>query len=218
LPLPVNPEPGVCCVTGDWCETTIPRSMGIRDSFTNLDLLRAPGSDRIGKYAWRVLGDPMYRRYSWMVVGGDFPYMDWIDRTKARAMLVEDRERIPDDCWGMYITTSFKKHGALRTPVNRSNEQCQVLFENVVVDLSDAEKVSAWWRTKLRAMHAGIGRTLQDTLDFPASVVGKISIQECIDFRDWALERKEDPLYGFLTYLLPTQKELGNESVSPEVE
>src|SRR5690606_32403398 len=47
-------EQGLCCVLGT-TEPTISRKHAIKPSFTNLDLLRAPDSDRVSVRAWRVL-------------------------------------------------------------------------------------------------------------------------------------------------------------------
>ena len=52
-PYPSEPVPGVCCMTGDPGPTFLRRAL-LGESFTGIDLLKAPQSDRIGLPAWRA--------------------------------------------------------------------------------------------------------------------------------------------------------------------
>lgn len=118
---PEAPQEGVCCVLGTR-ELTIARKHAIKPSFTNLDLLRAPDSARVSIRAWRVLthAEPAKEgkkrdtfplmQSSWVVSDT----LQLLDRQSVRRCVIEGM-RPPGD-WAGYVTTSYKKHGALRAP------------------------------------------------------------------------------------------------------
>ncbi len=197
---PESPTEGVCCVTGATC-LTIDRGHVIKPSFTNLDLLRAPMSDRAGVAAWRVMNHAPARQSLWMCDGTELRLLKRVD---ARA-LVLDGVAAPQ--WAGYVTTSYKKHGALRAPVNSGGRQVW-LFEMLAVDCSDRAAVADAWARLRDAQDAGIPRPLIEALDVAPGYMAKIGWRVWRDFEAWARPRMLSPLYQFLAYLLPSQEEL----------
>jgi len=204
---PVEPPepalPGVCCVTGA-IERTVSRALVIKPSFTNLDLLRAPDSGRAGLPAWRALNHNAERKSSWICDGRAF---EPLDRKGVRARVLDpapaDR---PTAC---YATTSYKKHGALRAPVNAPGRRVW-LFETRLVDCSDPAAVADTWARLRAAQDAGIPRPLIEHLDISPGYMSRIGWRLWTTFEAWARPRIRSPLYEFLTYLLPSQEELKN--------
>ncbi len=216
LPDRKPPEPaklGLCCVLGTE-GPSIDRKHAIKTSFTNLDLLRAPNSDRVSLAAWRVL------THSEPAAEGKkrdtFPLMQssWfvshemglvkLDRIGVRRLVIEGiRAQGP---WAGYVTTSYKKHGALRAPLNTGEPQ-RWLFELDVVDCSDRQKVQDWWQIMRATRTAGIPRPVMESLDCSVHLMSK-HLRLWLDFERWARDKWQSPLYRFLTYLLPSQEEL----------
>jgi hypothetical protein len=192
-------EPGLCCVTGIECDT-FPKSTGIKPSFTQLDLLLAPDSERIGVDAFKCLN---YRplRSCWHV---DESGLAEANKALARSVIFSESRQSP---WAMYMTTSYKKHGVLRAPVNTGN-QCRILFENVIADFSNRSEVKAWWDTLRAVQDAGLPRSVIESVDIDVYLINKLGWRMCEDFRAWATPKKASPLYQFLAYLLPSKEEL----------
>lgn len=206
LPPEAPPEPpadGVCCVTGAR-GPTVAREWAIKPSFTNLDLLRAPDSDRAGIEAWRVLNYAPARQSSWACNGKTFARLD----RKGVREHVLTRDEIAIPC-AYYATTSYKKHGALRAPANPPGRRVW-LFEMRLVDCSDMDEVADMWARLRAAQDAGIPRPLIEHLDIAPGYMAKIGWRVWRDFEAWARPRMRSPLYEFLTYLLPSQEELKN--------
>lgn len=193
---PEPPTDGLCCVTGV-VGPSIARKYAVKPSFTNLDLLRAPESDRVGVAAWRVLTDHTLRQSSWICDAGGFRR---IDRLVARELVLTTR---PDAPWCGYITTSYKKHGALRAPVNAAGSY-RWLFE---MDVVDAREPHDWWEIIRDARTAGIPRPVIETLDCSVYLMSK-HFALWRDFERWARDKWQSPLYRLLTYLLPSEEEL----------
>lgn len=208
------PEPSVigrCCVLGTE-ELCIGRNHAIKPSFTNLDLLRAPDSEQVSVRAWRVLTHsapaaegkkrdtfPLMQS-SWIVSNGQFRQLD---RLAVRPLVIEG---IRAQSWAAYVTTSYKKHGCLRAPVNRNGSQ-RWLFELDVVDCSDRAKVAEWWQRLRSARESGIPRPVIESLDCSLHLMGK-HFALWREFESWARTRWQSPLYRFLTYLLPSEEEI----------
>jgi len=204
LPPEAPPEPsavGVCCVTGETCPT-ISRKHVVKPSFTNGDLLRAPQSDRAGVAAWRALNYAPERKSSWACDGVTF--------CKLNRKGVRDQVLSPDvftrPC-AYYATTSYKKHGSLRAPVNPPGRRVW-LFEMRLVDCSDMAAVRDTWARLRAAQDAGIPRPLIESLDIAPGYMAKIGWRVWRDFEAWARPRMLSSLYQFLTYLLPSKEEL----------
>jgi hypothetical protein len=211
---PEPPSPGRCCVLGTE-ESCIGREHAIKPSFTNLDLLRAPDSDHVSVRAWRVLthSEPAAEgkkrdtfplmQSSWIVSDEGFQRLD---RQAVRLLVIEE---IRAPLWAAYVTTSYKKHGCLRAPINRNGSQ-RWLFELDVVDCSDRAKVADWWEKLRSTREAGIPRPVIETLDCSVHLMNKHRAL-WIEFESWAKSRYHSSLYRFLTYLLPSQEELNEK-------
>ena len=109
--LPAETKMGICCVTGDECET-VKRSEVLGKSFTNIDLLKAPDSKDISTDAYIALCYKWERMGCWLTDGNTF---DRMQRVQYRPLILEGVQK---DVWASYITTSYKKHGSLNAPVN----------------------------------------------------------------------------------------------------
>jgi len=208
---PEEPADGVCCVLGTR-EPTIARTHAIKPSFTNLDLLRAPDSDRVSLRAWRVLTHSEERegkkrdafplmQSSWIVSRGG---LQMLTRQDVRVLVVDGVTL--SEPWSAYVTTSYKKHGCLRAPVNVGGAQ-RWLFETELVDCSDRAMVRDWWERLCGAREAGIPRPVIETLEISVQLLAKHSTL-WMQFEPWARTRFLSPLYRFLTYLLPGEEEL----------
>jgi hypothetical protein len=212
---PESPVEGVCCVTGATCQT-ISRKHVIKPSFTNLDLLRAPDSDRAGVAAWRVLGHtapnpgkkrdkrPLQQSH-WLCDGQTVEYLD---RQGVRRYVMDG---VTTPQWAGYATTSYKKHGPLLATVNAGGRAVW-LWETRLVDCSDRAAVTDTWARLRAAQDAGIPRPLIEHLDIAPGYMAKIGWCVWREFETWARPRMLSPLYQFMTYLLPSQEELRNAS------
>ncbi|MGH8019573.1 MAG: hypothetical protein ACREIA_15090, partial [Opitutaceae bacterium] len=176
---PETPREGVCCVTGE-TGPTIARAHALKPSFTNLDLLRAPRSDRASVAAWRVLNHAPVRQSLWLCDGRE---LRLLKRTDVRPLVLEG---VPGAYpWAGYATTSYKKHGALRAPVNTGSSQ-RWLFEMRVVDCSDRAAVAATWARLRAAQQAGIPRPLIECLDVSPGHMARIGWRAWREFEAWA--------------------------------
>jgi hypothetical protein len=138
---------------------------------------------------------------SWACNGETFVRLKRLDVREQ--VLTED----DSDCaCAYYATTSYKKHGALRAPVNGPGQRVW-LFETRLVDCSDMATVRAWWARLNAALSAGIGRTVFESLDCPAHIMRKATLPVWIDFERWVRPRHQSALYAFLAYLLPSKEE-----------
>lgn len=123
----------------------------------------------------------------------------------SRALVIDAPPLWP---WAGYVTTSYKKHGALRALVNHNSTQ-RWLFEMDVVDCSDRAKVADWWERLRSTRVAGIPRPVIETLDCSVHLMSKHAAL-WREFERWARPRVNAPLYRLLTYLLPSEEELKN--------
>jgi hypothetical protein len=198
--MPQKTEFGICCVTGQESET-IPRSELFGKSFTNIDILKAPDSDRISVDAYLALSYKWERMSCWLCDGITF---DRLQRIDFRPLILNGVNR---DLWTAYITTSYKKHGALNAPVN--NKPFGVWrFENLTVDASDKAKVNDWYNILNKYLHVGFGRTALESLDCSPFVMQKYGVDKWIKFQTWAKDKYQSPLYQMLCYILPSQEEI----------
>jgi hypothetical protein len=201
--IPKKTEIGICCVTGEETDT-IHRSELFGKKFTNIDVLKAPESNRIGIDAYLALSYKWERSSSWLCDGRTF---ERLQRSDFRRFVLNGVDR---DVWTAYITTSYKKHGSLNAPVN--NKQFGLWrFENITVNASDKEKVNEWYNMLNEYLHIGFGRTILESLDCPPMVMHKYGINRWLTFQSWAKDKYQSPLYQLLCYLLPSQEEMKNE-------
>lgn len=225
-PLPQEPIDGICCLTGQQ-GLTIKRSEVFGPSFTEFEIFKVPESDRVGVDVWHAFragyfaAEGKQRKKKpevmacWWTDGAT-----WIEtnKVKIRDLVFNGSGSRP---WAGWVTTSYKKHGSTRAPVNRS-EFGVWGFDESLVDCSDIDLVNEWHARLRQAQDAGINRTVIETLNIPVFVYNKIDQQEWLSFRAWAINKVEKSLYKFLCYLLPSHDELkvvnaGNNTDDNEV-
>lgn len=210
-PYPDDPREGTCCVTGA-VGLSLPRAALLGPSFTAVDLLAAPQSDRIGVPAWRAFtwherrpgksrGFHPERMSAWWTDGVE---MRLLDRQGVRAMVLGPLSARP---WAGYATTSYKKHGALFARINGGASRLWA-WDDRRVDLTDTLRMRETWERLNVALRAGIGRQSMESLDPPAPIIAKIGLRTWMDFEAWARPRYLGAMYQFLAYLLPSQEEL----------
>lgn len=203
---PVEPSPNVCCLTG--VETDcIPRKLILGSSFTTQTILAAPLSDYIGVDAAIALGHKWERMACWWTDGQEFRV---IKRKEVRDLVLHGSPSTP---WSGWITTSYKKHGCLLAVVN-NGKHGQWAFDEYRVDCTNNSIVQDWWKVMTKAQLDGVWRTIQETLDCPPNVIGKIGASAWMQFLDWAMPKQQSSLYRLLCYLLPSQEELKNATAT----
>jgi len=205
--LPCTLEDGICCFTGVQ-GPTVPRGKLVSNSFTARDLMRRPDSGRVGVPAWRALRYRPQRMSSWLCAGGKFHKLD---RKGIRDQILNGVNEYP---WAGYVTTSYKKHGALVAPVNSGGSQLW-RFEAVTVDCSDRKRLAEWWEHLNHWLRAGIVRSVLESGRCSPYAIKCAGVQEALAFDRWAADKWRSPLYQFLCYLLPSQEELKNEKPLP---
>jgi hypothetical protein len=107
----------------------------------------------------------------------------------------------------MWVTTSYKKHGSIRARVNFEPRGI-IAFDELVVDAGDGDRVGEWWKMLTEAQRNGIWRSMMETGQCPAGLIGKIGLKTWMKFEAWARPRIRSPLYVLLLYLLPSKEEL----------
>lgn len=211
-PLPVAALPGICCVTGAQTDT-IPARELLGSNFMDNNLLVAPDSDRVGVNVWHAFqlgyfaeeGKKRKKKPEFMACW----YCDgqrFIEVGKAEIREIV-RRGTTANYWAGWVTTSYKKHGALRSPVNHAPFGFWG-FDDLLVNASNRAAVLDFWLHLRHAQTIGIGRTGIETLDIPVGIMLKIGVAECNEFITWARPRCQSPLYKLLAYLLPSQQEL----------
>lgn len=204
-------EEGVCCITGE-TGPTLPRKDILGSSFTDLTGMMARESDRIGVNATIAL------RYTVPVEGKKRPrwpeMMDsyWcdgdhfqiLDRPAARKIILEGATS--KNPWVAYINLTKKKHGMMRTPVNRGPFG-RWAFAETIVDCRDFRLVRSWYERMEQALDDGIGRQSIQAGDMPPGLIKKIGLDVWAPFAEFAREKRNAPLWGLLVWLLPTMAE-----------
>lgn len=191
----------VCCITGE-SGPCVKRKDLLGKSFTNVDLLACPDSDFVGIDAYSVMKNRKTRS-SWFCSEAEFMPLT---RVTVREMVF--KPEMPK-VWAAYATTSFKKHGVLKTRVNTGNHRVW-LFEELLVDCSDIGKVNNWFVIMDKALRSGISRPVIESLECSPFVIEKVGLKTWMNFDKWARTKYQSALYSFLTYLLPSQEELRN--------
>ncbi len=210
-PYPELPVPGLCCITGDVGDT-IARKHLLGPSFTDLELLALPDSERIGTHVWDAftageLRNGKTRRYcpermsSWRCTADHF---ESLTRQGVRDAVFGPA---PESPWAGYVTTSYKKHGGLRAPVNTGDSNVW-LWESVRVDCTDRVALQGVWDALRRYQDAGIPRPVLETGEMEPHLVGKVGVSKALDYQHWSRPRIESALYQFCVYLLPSADEL----------
>lgn len=210
-PLPSFRANGTCAVTGI-TGTCVPRGDLFGKSFTDQHILKYPDSPLVSVEAWTSLRYKWERMSSWLCDGQVFHRLD---RKAVREHVINGVDQSLHPRWAGYITTSYKKHGSLRAPVNSGKRQVW-LFEMLLVDCTDRSRLGEWWRVKNDAIRSGVSRTSQETLDMPPGIIRKVGVDTWTAYRTWAIDKWQSPLYQLLTYLLPSQDELKAEAAGVE--
>lgn len=203
--LPDKKTQGICCLTGD-DTLCVDRGELFGKSFTNIDLLKAPESKLIGCGAYLALGYKWERMSCWFTDGNEFNRLQRVD---FRALILQG---VNADVWSAYITTSYKKHGALNTPVNKGQYGI-FRFENITCDCRDNVKVNEWYNVMDAALRTGFGRSVIESLICPPFLLQKYGFEKWIKFEKWAKPKYQSPLYHLLCYILPSQDELKAEKL-----
>jgi hypothetical protein len=213
--LPCKPVEAICAVTGIR-GPCIPRKEVLGDSFTNLDRLRAPGSEYVGvdvfiawNYGYKTAEDKKRlkcpeRMACWICDGNKFRELS---RIETRGMVLDG---VSYKQWVAYVTTSYKKHGSLWAHVN-SGPRGLWRFEMVNADCRDEAKVREYWAQMNAALTAGIGRSIIETLDISPFVLGKVGVKTWTRYERWARPNYKGGLYQFIAYLLPSVEERKNQ-------
>lgn len=196
-------ENGVCAITGQHGKT-LHRKLLLGKSFCDGERLLAPDSDRVSLDAYIALKYKWERMSSWVCNGVVFKKLN---RVEVRNAVLSNAET---QSWAGYATTSYKKHGALRAPINQNGKNVW-LFETRIVDCTDAQLLNDWWAHLNIALRAGVGRSVLESLDCPSFLIRKVGLKTWMDFETWAKPKSKSALYAFLCYLLPSQEELKNE-------
>lgn len=221
-PLPEKAVDGTCCLTGQQ-GPTIGRKKIFGSSFTESGIFKIPESDRVGVNVWYSFKAGYFAEAGkkrkkkpeamacWWTDG-----VQWIEtnKVKIREFVFNGSGDLP---WAAWVTTSYKKHGSTRAPVNRK-EYGVWAFDETLVDCSDINKVIRWHEMLRMAQDAGINRTVIETLEIPVFVYKKIDGKLWIEFKLWAKDKRESALYRFLCYLLPSQAELKEMASNDECE
>ncbi len=205
--LPYAPTDGICAATGD-LGPCVQRKDLFGKSFTDISFLAAPGSPCVSVDAYVALKYKWERQSSWICDGKIFKRLD---RQGVRNHVFQDHS-YP---FCAYATTSYKKHGALRAVVNTGGKNVW-LFETRIVDCSNREQLFVWWEKLNSMLRVGVGRSVLERLDCPAWLIKRIGPSRWIKFEAWARPRNRSALYSFLCYLLPSQKEMGDDKKQTE--
>jgi len=213
-PPPIEPQFGMCCITGR-AGDTIPRSRLLSSNFSDTSLLAAPDSDRVGLNAWYAwqYGEygtneddtPKKRKKKpemmacWWCDGEQFIE---VGKPKIRDLVLNGTTA---KHWAGWVTTTYKKHGSLRSPVN--GRPYGVWGFNDLLVNANIDTVTEYWRIMREVQDAGVWRTAIKTLDAPVGMIYKIGAVWQPFYR-WARAHYQSPLYQFMEYLLPSQEEL----------
>lgn len=205
-------EPGFCCVTAAWEQQTIKREKKIARTFTNRNLFRAPYSSRISLAAVIALDYRPARMSSWLVDEQQFVKLKRIE-ARASVLAGPDADQPP---WAGYITTSYKKHGSLNTPINTKGKAVWN-FEGVMTDCSDQEQVLAWYERMQSMRLAGYPRPCMEELSMSPGQVEKLGYIPWMRYCEWAESKINSPLYRLLCYLMPSEAEIKERANLPFV-
>jgi len=209
--LPENPIDAICAVTGlpGQC---ISKKHLLKSTFANWDLIKAPQSEYVSVAAYQAMKYPYTRKSSWIVTPDSFK------RLHKKDVIPLVLGGVKEPVWAGYVTTSYKKHGSLMTPVN-SGARAVWRFEMLNVDCGDIVKINDWYERLYKYYIAGIWRAnfkkgtpgleTGDTMPF---IIQKVGVELYCDFKKWAADKHDSSLYRFLCYLLPSKEDLKKEN------
>jgi hypothetical protein len=191
---------GTCCLTGEQGPCVQRRDV-IAKSFCDQAALAAPESNDIGLAGWTALKYKWERMSCWLCDGVEFQRLKGKPLIRGLVLNGPQAER-----WVGYITTSYKKHGAIHAPVN-SNGSNIWRFEMLTVDCSDRVKNHAWFDVLCSMQRDGLSRASFETLTLNRFEMQRLGVKRWLAFCNWAEPRVNTPLYKLLVYCLPTMEE-----------
>ena len=204
----------VCCITGVKCEC-VPMGAVITTSFTDGQLFKAPSSEWVSlstyqawKFGIRAEGkkrDMNPERNSCWVVNRD-AWRHGLKKAEIRQVALEG----VTPPWACWVTTGYKKHGTLRTPVNSSRHGV-IAFNDLRADCSDPERVMGMFERMKSIQLVGFGRKIIETLECPPGYQKRYGFGPWNEFYSWAKSIYLSPLYQFVCYILPTKEEMDAE-------
>ena len=208
--IPEKPARGVCCVTGLECDT-ISRKCGIKPTFTRQDIFRAPDSDRIGVDAFLTLGYEPERKACWIATEKEIRLVR--ENIKATFREIILNEQYPEGWWAIFITTTWKKHGAIVAPACQGKRRPFVALDDEAIDVSRADILRDYFSRLRAAKKKGFSMQMLADVAFDAASMkfGSFTLDKWFEFRDWANGIKRSPLYRLALYLLPSAEELKAE-------
>lgn len=193
---------GICCLTGT-DGPSIPRKTLFGKSFTAQNLFQAPDSDRVSVDAAIALSYKWERMSCWFVTENEFRR---IEKKSARSIILN--KEYPNGYWAAYITTGYKKHGALTTPVNYGNKRVIWGFDEQNVNLSDDAEFRSMYDTLMDAKRSGLPQTVLETLEADPRLIDQFGVRRWIDLKKRYEVCRLSNLYRFVLYLLPSKEEL----------
>lgn len=207
----------VCCVTGETGDC-IPRKELFGKSFCDQGVFKAPSSEWVGIDAWEAMSYKWTRMAIWFCDGENFqriqssttkdeklPSCESLTKDQLRSLVFDGNQN--GRPWACYVTTSYKKHGTMVTPVN-TRPFGIFRFESLTVDCSDNNRVKSIFTRLDSELRAGLWRSIMESLNCPTHLIKDIGIDRWNDFERWAKPIYKSPLYKFLCYILPSQEEM----------
>lgn len=205
IPLPCEPVEGTCAVTGRTNVPCVPMKKSISSNFVGWNELAAPWTGLVSVAAYQALKYKPERTSSWLV-SKEHGFQK-LRRIEVRPFVLNG---VNSNEWCGYVTTSYKKHGAFRGVINRSQYGIW-RFDDVLVDCSESVKIKEWWEKLDRFIRLGISRTCLELGDIDQWAIKNAGLLECYNFMKWSQDKNRDPLYKFLCYLLPSKAEIKEE-------
>lgn len=198
---------GICCLTGKE-GSCIARTEIFGKSFTQQNLFSAPASEHVGVNTAIAMGYKWERMSIWMTTAREFRRFEKDSKPELRRIILEGD--YPREPWAGYVTTSYKKHGALTAPVNSPGSALWG-FDERVVDCSDLATVNDFYNRLYAAKVAGIGNDTLETMIAQPITIKCCGVPAWLEFERWARPRYCSGLYQFCRWLLPPMEEIKAE-------
>lgn len=210
IPKGLTVEKGVCCFTGETCDT-LPRGKVLDKTFNKHDFLKAPNSDRIGVNAWRTLQSKEERMSCWVFYGGKLHTVGDVEKGKDLSR-AEARKFVlglkPSTPWAGYWSTSFHKHGAFCSPVNLTKDSNLWGFEDRTIDCSDLEHVNWLFGVLMGLKVRGAMEFELAEARFTAKTTNLLGVETVLKYQALLTPIKRSGVYSLMMYLLYSQSEI----------
>lgn len=195
-----EPYEATCALTGE-TRQCVPIKDCVSSNFTEWDVLTDPETEMMCVEAYYALKFRWERFSSWLCSRGKFVR---VDKDIIRDVLFNGFADAP---WSMFITTSYKKHGALRCPVNTGNHG-YIGFDEAVIDCRDSDYCVEVYDHVFAAFARGANRNDLESLRPSKWTLKALGIKGWQEYKAWAEDKVESSLYRLCVYLLPPRKEL----------